>query len=400
MGNQDGRLSRRGARLQFDKSSGCQVRILSIDFYIPYLLKDESYPIGGWAIELSVWLRALEDAGHEAAILTWKGALAHVGSGQQIKLIETYDPARGVRVAKYFYSYIPKTLAAARAYRPDVIIQGARGLGTGIMAFVAYQLRIPFVYRVVSDADVDERYKIGLRHYEWLSYSWARHRTAGFLCQNQYQRDRLAALFPGKPIHVIHNPIVVAEDATAPLPRVARSYVAWLGVFRYPKNLPLLFRIAQEFPAISFRVAGMLSRDVDQSTVDAVNGLRGLPNVDLVGYVRRADIHPFLSEAAMLLCTSHYEGFSNAVLEALAVGVPVVTRRPVDPDLIVLRHALGASAEDEMELGKSVRAIWEMDPNEYDELAQRCQTYVRINHSPTVKARELIAALTPLVARA
>jgi glycosyltransferase involved in cell wall biosynthesis len=210
----------------------------------------------------------------------------------------------------------------------------------------------------------------------------------------------LAALFPGKPIHVIHNPIVVAEDATAPLPRVARIYVAWLGVFRYPKNLPLLFRIAQEFPAINFRVAGMLSRDVDQSTVDAVNGLRGLPNVDLVGYVRRADIQPFLSEAAMLLCTSHYEGFSNAVLEALAVGVPVVTRRPVDPDLIVLRHALGASAEDEMELGKSVRAIWEMDANEYDELAQRCQTYVRINHSPTVKARELIAALTPLVARA
>jgi glycosyltransferase involved in cell wall biosynthesis len=173
-----------------------------------------------------------------------------------------------------------------------------------------------------------------------------------------------------------------------------------LGVFRYPKNLPLLFRIAQELPAIKFRVAGMLSRDADQSTVDAVNGLHRLPNVDLVGYVKRADIQPFLSEAAMLLCTSHYEGFSNAVLEALAVGVPVVTRRPVDPDLIVLRHALGASAEDELELGKSVRAIWEMDANEYDELAQRCQSYVKANHSPTVKARELIAALTPLVARA
>jgi glycosyltransferase involved in cell wall biosynthesis len=125
------------------------------------------------------------------------------------------------------------------------------------MAFVADQLRIPFVYRVVSDADVDERYKIELRQYERLSYSWARHRTAGFLCQNEYQRDRLAALFPGKPIHVLHNPIVVAEDATAPLPRAERSYVAWLGVFRYPKNLPLLFRIAQELPAVKFRVAGM-----------------------------------------------------------------------------------------------------------------------------------------------
>jgi glycosyltransferase involved in cell wall biosynthesis len=375
------------------------VRILSIEFSIPYLLKDENYPIGGWAIELSIWLRALENAGHEAAVLTWKGALAHVGSGQQIKLIETYDPAHGVRVAKYFYSYIPKILAAARAYRPDIMIQGVCGVHTAIMAFVAGQLGIPFVYRVVSDIDVDERCKIGLPFYEWLSYSWALHRTAGFLCQNEYQREKLAALFPGKPMHVLHNPIVVAEDAAAPLPRAERRYVAWLGVFRYPKNLPLLFRIAQELPAVKFRVAGMPSRNVDQSTLDAVNGLRHLPNVELVGYVRRADVQQFLSEATMLLCTSDFEGFSNAFLEALAVGTPVVTRRHVDPDSIVVRHTLGASAEDELALSKSVSAIWDMDANEYNAVATRCQIYVKANHSPVVKARELIAALSPLVAR-
>lgn len=375
------------------------MRILSIDFSIPYLLKDDNYPIGGWAVELSIWLRALENAGHEAAVLTWKGALAHVGSGQKIKLIETYDPARGVRVAKYFYSYIPKILAAARAYRPDIMIQGVGGVHTASMAFAAAQLGIPFVHRVVSDINVDERCKIDLRFYEWLAYSWAQHRTAAFLCQNEYQREKLAARFPGKPIHVLHNPLVVAEDVAAPLPRAERRYVAWLGVFRSEKNLPLLFRIAQELPAVKFRVAGMPDRNVDQSTLDALNGLRHLPNVELVGYVRRADIQPFLSEAAMLLCTSHYEGFSNTFLEALAVGTPVVTRRPVDPDLIVLRHALGASVDDELALRKSVRVIWDMDPNEYDALARRCPIYVKANHSPTVKASELIAALTPLVAR-
>jgi len=373
------------------------MRILSIDFSIPYLLKDDDYPIGGWAVQLSIWLRALDNAGHEAALLTWKGALAHVGSGQQIKLIETYDPTRGLRVAKWFYSYIPKVLAAARAYRPDIIIQGARGAGTAMMAFVADQLRIPFVHRVVSDGDVDERYKIGLRHYEWLSYSWARHRTAAFLCQNEYQREKLAALFPGTPIHVIHNAIVVAEDAAAPLPRAERRYVAWLGVFRDAKNLPLLLRIAQALPAVKFRVAGMPDRNIDQSTLDAVNRLRHLPNVELVGGVRRADVQQFLSEATMLLSTSDVEGFSNTFLEALATGTPVVARRPVDPDLIILRHTLGASAEDDLALLKSVSAIWDMDATEYDAVATRCQTYVKANHSPTAKARELIAALTPLI---
>lgn len=375
------------------------MRILSIDFSIPYLLKDDDHPIGGWAVQLSIWLRALENAGHEAALLTWKGALAHVGSGQQIKLIETYDPAHGVRVAKYFYSYIPKVLAATRAYRPDIIIQGVCGIHTAIMAFVAGQLRIPFVHRVVNDKDVDERCKIGLRSYEWLAYSWARNRTDAFLCQNEYQRGKLAALFPGKPIHVVHNAVVVAEDAAAPLLRAERRYVAWLGVFRYGKNLPLLFRIAQELPAVKFRVAGMPDRIVDQSTLDAVNGLRHLPNVELVGYIRRADVQQFLSEATMLLCTSDFEGFSNVFLEAFAVGTPVTTRRQVDPDSIIVRHTLGASAEDELALCKSVKTFWDMDANEYNALARRCQSYVRANHSPTVKARELIAALTPLVAK-
>jgi hypothetical protein len=175
------------------------VRILSVDFSIPYLLKDDNYPIGGgWAVQLSIWLRAFENAVHEAALLAWKGALAHVGSGQQIKLIETYEPAQGVRVAKYFCSYIPKVLAAARAYRPDIIIQGACGLGTAIMAFVADQLRIPFVHRVVSDEDVDERYKVGWRYgygarTHWLQRLYPSHspETAAAYFRNFDADDRI-----------------------------------------------------------------------------------------------------------------------------------------------------------------------------------------------------------------
>jgi len=375
------------------------MRILSIDFSIPYLLKDDDYPIGGWAVQLSIWLRALESAGHETALLTWKGALAHVGSGQQIKLIETYDPTQGLRVAKWFYSYIPKIFAAARAYHPDVMIQGASAVDSAIMAFVAGQLGIPFVHRIVNDVNVDERCKLDLRFDEWIAYSWARHRTAAFLCQNEYQRGKLSALFPNTPVHILHNAVVVAEDAPAPLPRAERRYVAWLGVFRHQKNLPLLLRIAQELPAIKFRVAGMPERDADQATLDAVNGLRHLPNVELVGYVRRADVQQFLSESTMLLSTSDFEGFSNVFLEAFAVGTPVVTRRQVDPDSIIVRHSLGASAEDELALSKSVKAFWDMGENEYNAFAQRCQSYVKANHSPTVKARELVAALTPLIAK-
>lgn len=41
-------------------SSGCQVRILSVEFSIPHLMNNENYPISGWVIGFSIWLRALD----------------------------------------------------------------------------------------------------------------------------------------------------------------------------------------------------------------------------------------------------------------------------------------------------------------------------------------------------
>jgi hypothetical protein len=52
------------AQVQHRQLLHLALEILSIEFSIPYLLNDENYPIGGWAIELSIWVRALEDAGH------------------------------------------------------------------------------------------------------------------------------------------------------------------------------------------------------------------------------------------------------------------------------------------------------------------------------------------------
>jgi hypothetical protein len=56
---QRGRTWARGeidSRLHY---SGCQVRILSVEFSIPYLMNNENYPISGWVIGFSIWLGAL-----------------------------------------------------------------------------------------------------------------------------------------------------------------------------------------------------------------------------------------------------------------------------------------------------------------------------------------------------
>jgi len=69
--------------------------------------------------------------------------------------------------------------------------------------------------------------------------------------------------------------------------------------------------------------------------------LKELPNVKFSGYIKRADMNNFLSEAYALLNTSHFEGFSNTFLEAWAVGTPVISTIYVNPDNIINEKSLG-----------------------------------------------------------
>ncbi len=168
------------------------MKFLFVDFTLPHLLRDAEFPVGGWAVELLSWLKALNASGRRAGVLTWKGANDYVGPQDVCDLVETYDPKQGIRVVKYAYSYIPKMVAAARRYQPDAIIQACAGIQTGMMAHVAGRLGVPFGHRIASDSDSDDRYKDRLPWFEQLGFQYGLNRAATILCQNAYQ-DRGAA---------------------------------------------------------------------------------------------------------------------------------------------------------------------------------------------------------------
>jgi len=45
------------------------MKILFIDFTLPYLLKDSSYPVGGWEVELNAWIKWLRVNSHQVGVL-------------------------------------------------------------------------------------------------------------------------------------------------------------------------------------------------------------------------------------------------------------------------------------------------------------------------------------------
>jgi glycosyltransferase involved in cell wall biosynthesis len=370
------------------------MKILWVDFDLPYLLKDANYPVGGWAVELRSWLIGAERTGNPSAVLTFTGANEFVGRDYSFDLVETYDPQKGIKYLKYLTTYIPSMQRAVNQTKPDVLIQACAAAITGMAAYVAQRAGIPFVYRVANDMDIDERYKSRLKFYEQIMYRYGLDKSALILCQNQYQYDVVKKKHPNKPAALLPNPFGFGENLS-PQPLAKRKYVAWLGVFQYQKNLPLLLRIARSLPEVNFRIGGMRGSTVDEPTNQALADLAELSNVEFVGYVKRDEVLPFLGNAVALLNTSHYEGFSNTYLEAFSRGTPVITQQGADPDGVIGKLNLGYSVHDESDFASAIRHCFEMG-EAYQDLAGRCQAYVRQCHDPAMLYDKMVELLTSI----
>ncbi len=360
------------------------MKILFIDFTLPYLLKDTNYPVGGWAIQLNAWIHGLLANGHQVGVLTWKGANDFVNKKLDFDLIETYDPDRGIKIVKYFYNYIPSLYRKAVRYKPDVITQACAGLNTGIMAFIAGRLNIPFIYRCTSNIASHTCNIDRLLKYELRAYRYGLTKTDVILCQNKYQYERFKKQFPEKTLHILHNPFVRDSDIEIS-PYENRKHIAWLGVFKREKNLPLLYEIVKKCPDITFKIAGMSANRMDSDTEVALARLKKLSNVEFAGYLPRKQVPRFLSKAVALLNTSHYEGFSNTFLEAFSVGTPVIAPEKVDPDYIIAENKLGISVRNNSDFPELIKNLYD-DKSRFNEISERCQEYVYKNHDPKVLA--------------
>lgn len=144
------------------------------------------------------------------------------------------------------------------------------------------------------------------------------------VCQSDEVKQSLARKYniPVRKLVVIPNPVIpnniLKEKNHNPLNKrlivVARLSIE-KGLFRLLdifKDLP---------PDYSLNIAG--EGPLRSEILDRINELQLENRVKLVGEVK--DINSFLAKHDLMLLTSYTEGFPNVVVEALSVGVPVVS---------------------------------------------------------------------------
>ena len=145
-------------------------------------------------------------------------------------------------------------------------------------------------------------------------------RCSAAVFQTQEERDYYTWL--KCPTAVIPNP--VKEDLPAPFTGERRHEIVNFCRLNKQKNIPLLIgafeKLLREYPDYTLRIYG---RGDEKDNLVALTREKGLE--DSVFFEDFAsDVHDRIRDVAMYVCSSDFEGLSNSMLEAMAIGMPCV----------------------------------------------------------------------------
>jgi glycosyltransferase involved in cell wall biosynthesis len=242
------------------------------------------------------------------------------------------DNYRGVELRQAPTSKILKTdkllyyfsaVRMVRKLKPDVVHM--QGLGSAIMLWAYKLLGVRTVVRYgLADYVLPKWGLLGRWGFKAAEYQlrWA----DAIIAVTPALADRLRSRGITRNIHVIGNaldlPEAYAADPDVKLPDV--PYVLAVGRVTVQKNLHRLIEgyklFAERHPQTQLVIVGGLD---DESYVAQLQPLLD-ERIKLIGRLPRSTLGPLYANAGVYVNSSIHEGASNAVLEAISWGAPIL----------------------------------------------------------------------------
>ena len=224
-----------------------------------------------------------------------------------------YVPIR-IRRNKYF-RFLTRNIDIVKAidsFKSDIVISFI----IDEMLLCSLLKKIPLIYTLRNDPVKETRGR--LRH---------------FICNYTYRRaEAIVFQTPGArdffDEEIRRKGIIIGNPLTNNLPfwntEEHQKKIITACRLTPQKNIPMLIKgfsdFSLSFPEYSLWIYG--NGELKESLVGLVNEL-GIENkVFFPGYAD--DIHKIMSQSAIFALTSNFEGLSNSMLEALAIGIPTI----------------------------------------------------------------------------
>jgi glycosyltransferase involved in cell wall biosynthesis len=259
--------------------------------------------------------------GHEITLLTFEEEGAEpffpLDERVSVRRLAASEISHGTaeRLSSNF-SRIARLRAALRQVRPDVAV--AFMTEANVLAIAASRgLGIPVV---ISERNQPDRPGLGRVH------KFARKLTYPFASAIVVQTEGIAEWVESRfsvPVSVIPNPVPRAPSPT-PRPQASSPVLVSVGRLTAQKGFDLLIRafavLAKKHGAWRLVIYG--EGPERQALMRIADELELGQRVAFPGIIK--DIAGALSEADLFVLASRYEGYPNALVEALAAGLPIV----------------------------------------------------------------------------
>ncbi len=300
------------------------------------IINSEYPPIGGGAGNASANIaRELVKLGQEVTVLT-----AHFGDlpretqqdGVQILRIKALrrrlDRSSALEQIIFMVASSISTLASLRTWRPDVII-AFFGVPSGAAAWCANIVSgIPY-YVSLRGGDVP-----GFRPYDFAFYHkliapllrriWRR--SSGLVANSTGLKNLAAAFDDRVPIDVIPNGVDLQYYAPADRDW-EQTRILFVGRLVYQKGLDLLFDALKDLTHHPWQLS-LVGDGPERELLELLTQKYGLSDrVQFQNWLNGDALVSQLQEANLFVFPSRHEGMPNAVLEAMACGLPVVASR-------------------------------------------------------------------------
>ncbi len=264
---------------------------------------------------------------------------------------------------------VPAWLGSIRRYlkqtKPDRVVAFA-GRINALVLTAAIGLKLSIVVSERNDPKHDGRGALMLRYCDWIY-----RRAKAIVFQNLHEQHCFSESHASRS-YVIPNPIRVTAV------REKREYgqvIATAGRLSNQKNQKMLVDamaiVRQEYPEATCRIYG--AGELQESLQAQIDELGLHEAVTLEGKV--LDIHERLAQCDLFVMTSDFEGLSNALIEAMMVGLPCISTNYPGADELI-RHGqngLLVPCQDETALAEAIKTLF-ADPKRMAQLADSAQT--------------------------
>ncbi len=333
--------------------------------------------IGGVERQTSIMAQWLSERGYQTSIITWDEGQHDGITIDDVRIFKMCRKNAGIKGLRFLWPRWTSLCGAMRRADADIYYQNCGEYVTGQVALWCCMHGRKFVYSIANDPDCDSRLPEMDTTRERIFYRYGLKHADKVIVQTRRQREMLRDNF-GRDSIVLPMPCPWPSrdnDVTCKQERNGSQRVLWIGRIREQKRPDRLLDLAEACPNLNFDLVGPVgdseyARSISQRA-------KNIKNVNFHGPVERERLPEFYKKAAIMCCTSDFEGFPNTFLEAWSHGLPIVST--FDPDNLIAEKGLGKVGKDITELAAGIHKLLDV-PEQWQKSSQSAREYYLENH--------------------